>query len=306
MKNPVRHIAWPHQFIEASLGAGKHVIEIANRQHHAFGFSGSSGRVQNRDRIPSESAAAGGSALVADGGMALKISSNKTKRGAAWDSAEIASAKGRIAATNQARLGVAQHRGRARPRLGERTSKTAISPSAIIARSSAARADAVWSNKRASVSLCKSRSAQVGARACDLDEQIRACRGSIASRRASANTTRPAASCNCEKMFSRKFMVLSRRRLQPVGGCVEDLATWRHHPPQAEAYATRSPGELSDSSRSRSGSCAFIRVEQFLQIRTERRQIFFPAAHARPPHWKFQVLLMNRALQEYSHPGDRF
>ena len=128
-----------------------------------------------------ERAAGEGGALVADGGLALKISSNKTKRGASGHAAADRIAKRRIAATNQAGPGVAQHRGQFARGLARvhRNGDESFGDNREIERGPA---DAVRSDQRAAVALRKSRSAQEGARGGDLREQVRACRGSIASR----------------------------------------------------------------------------------------------------------------------------
>ena len=111
MKHAIRHIARPHQFIEARLGAGKHVIEIPNRKHHAFGFAGSPRRVQNGDRVLRRKG--GGRGRRARCGRRIGaenfVKQHKPRRIRPRRRDRIA--KRRIAAANQAGPGVAQHRG---------------------------------------------------------------------------------------------------------------------------------------------------------------------------------------------------
>src|ERR1700686_3276419 len=78
-----------------------------------------------------------GGALVADGGKALKISSNKTKRGASGHAVEIESRS--AASPQQIKPGPASRSIAANsPAAWRAYIGTAMSPSAIIARSSAA------------------------------------------------------------------------------------------------------------------------------------------------------------------------
>ncbi len=117
------------------------------------------------------SAAGGSGELVADGAAALKISSNKTNRGASGHCADNRIAKRGIAAANHARPCIAQH-GRQFPAAWRAYMGTAISPSRNNGQIERGPANAVGSHQRAAISLGKSGCAQKCARNSDVTRAI--------------------------------------------------------------------------------------------------------------------------------------
>ena len=135
------------------------MVEIAGRQHHALGFARSSRGVEDCDTILRREISGESRAPLKAGWGAPNISSSNANRGASRPRRGDRFAQRRVAAANQRRRGIAQHRGQFRRRLARvhRHRDQAFGNNRQIERGPA---DAVRRDQGAAVAFCKSGSAQ--------------------------------------------------------------------------------------------------------------------------------------------------
>ncbi len=175
MEDPIRRSAGSHQFIEPRPGTGKHVIEISHREHHAFGFAGGSRSIENGDgigRLKRKRYSVHGLDRQRNG-CEYVIQQRHSRPIGPRRQDRIA--KRRLAATDQAGIRVAQHRGQFARGVArvKRDGDKAFGQDRQIERGPA---DAVGSDQRAAIALREASGPQIDARGRDLREQLRACR----------------------------------------------------------------------------------------------------------------------------------